>query len=146
MHTFAQKQNSTQRTKSAGSTTHGKTSFVQNHEAHSILHLQRTVGNQAVRRLLRANAEKLEVGSATTVTTRFAHDFSQIPVYTNAPVRVQAKLTISTPCDIYDPEADRIADQLLHSTGQRPAVHVLGEITDGGADSRRGTSLASEAA
>lgn len=49
-----------------------------NHPKPPSLHLQRTVGNQAVQRL-------------------------------------QAKLTISSPGDIYEQEADRIADQIMHT-------------------------------
>jgi hypothetical protein len=41
--------------------------------AHDILHLQRTIGNQAVLRLLQAEPNGLEVGPVSEATTRFAH-------------------------------------------------------------------------
>ena len=44
---------------------------------------------------------------------RFGRDFSQIPVHTKTPPRLQAKLTVNTPGDIYELEADRIADQVM---------------------------------
>jgi len=43
---------------------------------------------------------------------RFGHDFSQIPVHSIAPVSLQPKLTVSTPGDIYEREADRVADMV----------------------------------
>jgi Domain of unknown function (DUF4157) len=51
-----------------------------------------------------------------SATTRFAHDFSRIPVHFKAPVGLQAKLTVNTPGDIYEQEADRIAEQVTSMT------------------------------
>jgi outer membrane protein OmpA-like peptidoglycan-associated protein len=87
----------------------------------SILHLQRTIGNQAVLRLLEANTGDVEGESTTSETACFSHDVSQIPVYPKTPVRVQAKLTVSTPGDIYEQEADRVADEVMRT----PAAAVL---------------------
>src|SRR5690242_18525093 len=50
---------------------------------------------------------------ATTASTRFAHDFSRIPVHSNVRGNVQAKLTVNTPGDIYEQEADRIAEKVM---------------------------------
>ena len=55
-----------------------------NSPADRILHLQRTIGNQAVARLIRSGA-------------------------------LQAKLTIGKPGDIYEQEADRVADAVLRT-------------------------------
>jgi hypothetical protein len=60
----------------------------QSHEVNSILHLQRTIGNQAVQRLLQADAEESAVGSA-------------------------GRLAISKAGDKYEQEADRIAEQVV---------------------------------
>src|SRR5690242_14587305 len=79
---------------------------------HSIMHLQRTIGNQAVQRLLHANAENLDVGSDTSATARFVHDFSRIPVHSKAPGKLQAKLKVNTPGDMYEQEADRVAEHV----------------------------------
>jgi len=81
--------------------------------AHPILHLQRTLGNQAVPRLLQAKPDDLEARSSTKEVTRFAHDFSQIHVHTKSPASVQAKLTVSPPRDIYEQEADRASEQVM---------------------------------
>jgi hypothetical protein len=114
MHTFAQKPKATQQTTSAKPTIPGRGHFGQSPEARSILHLQRTIGNQAVQRILQTNAGELEVGLASIALPRFAHDFSQIPLHpTNSPATVQAKLTVRQPGDTYDQEADRIAEQVI---------------------------------
>lgn len=75
--------------------------------------LQRTIGNQAVQRLLKANIEELEAGSDVTSSTRFVHDFSQIPLYAKARGKIQPKLTVGTPEDIYERDANRIAEQVM---------------------------------
>ena len=96
MRTFAQKPKAPQQTIPAKPTIPGRAHFGHSHEVNSILHLQRTIGNQAVQRLLQANAEELNTGSATTASPRFAHDFSRIPVYASAPGGIQTKLTVNT--------------------------------------------------
>jgi hypothetical protein len=48
--------------------------------------------------------------------SRFAHDLSQVPTHTETPGTgpgVRAKLTISTPGDRFEQEADRVADQVM---------------------------------
>src|SRR5829696_4484536 len=82
------------------------------HNTRVILHLQRTVGNQAIQRLLHANQEN-PGGNPEITASGFAHDFSRIPVYTKPPVQVQAKLMVNTPDDIYEQEATRLADQVM---------------------------------
>jgi len=91
----------------------GRAYFGQSREVNSILHLQRTIGNQAVQRMLQTNAEELEVGLASPASPRFAHDFSQIPLHPKSPVNVQAKLTVGSPGDIYKQEADRVSEQVM---------------------------------
>ncbi len=81
MHTFVPKQKQSHRTKSASSKTQGRGISVQNHAGHPILHLQRTLGNQAVQRSLQPNAEEHEEGlSIKSTSSRFAHDFRKIPI------------------------------------------------------------------
>src|SRR5215204_4699255 len=63
-----------------------------------VLQLQRTIGNQAVRRLLlQVKPADLEAYSSTKEITHFAHDLSQIPVQAKSPAGVQAKLVVSSP-------------------------------------------------
>lgn len=63
--------------------------------ADSILRLQRAVGNQAVMRMLRTDAEARPVGT------------------------VQTKLAISSPGDEYEQEADRVADAIVRTSDAR---------------------------
>jgi Zn-dependent protease with chaperone function len=113
MRTFARKQKTDQEAKSASSTRPGRTFSGQSREAGIILSLQRTIGNQAVQRSLKASAQDLSAVSATTTSTGFAHDFSQIPLYAKTHAKIQPKLTISNPGNIYEQEADRVADQVM---------------------------------
>ncbi len=115
MFTFAQKQKPNQQTKSASSTMHSRAHSGQSGEIRSILHLQRTIGNHAVQQLLQANAEAREDGSLINGSTRFAYDFSRIPIYAKAHTRenIPPKLRISQPNDPYEQEADRVADQVM---------------------------------
>lgn len=113
MRTFAHKPESNHNTKSTMLTKSGSAFTRQSREVSSILHLHRTIGNQAVQRLLQNNAQELEIGSTTTASTRFAHNFSGIPLYAKARTEIQPKLRVSTPGDRYEQEADRIADEVL---------------------------------
>ena len=81
MHTFAEKPKATQQTTSAKSTISGRTHLGQGRDVNTILHLQRTIGNQAVQRLLQSNAGELQMASSSLASPRFAHDFSRIPVH-----------------------------------------------------------------
>lgn len=98
------------------------------HKAHPILHLQNTIGNQEAQRLLRAEPEGFEADYDSTATARFAYDFAQIPVYAKAPVEIQSKLTVNTPGDIYEQEADRFADQIM----RMPEVELRRKCACGG--------------
>ena len=113
MRTFAQKQETDQEAKSASSARPGRLFSGQSREVGIILPLERTIGNQAVQRLLQASAEDLSAVSATTTSTRFAHDFSQIPLHAKTHAEIQPKLAISTPGNIYEQEADCVADQVM---------------------------------
>ncbi len=95
MHTFAQKQKATQNTTSAKTTLPARARFGHSREVKGILHLQRTIGNQAVQRIVQCDTEELEAGSATTASVRFAHDFSQIPLHAKAHTNC-----LSTQCNI----------------------------------------------
>src|SRR5215211_4665501 len=58
--------------------------------ADSIIHLQQTIGNQAVQRLMRSST---------------GFDFAKIGI--------QPKLKVSQPGDAYEQEADRVAEQVM---------------------------------
>lgn len=117
MHTLAKKPKATQQTTSQKSSKPGRAFWGQRRDVQSILHLQPTTGNQAVQRLLQANTEELESGTTITASTRFTHDFSRIPLYFKSRTWIQAKPAISTPRDIYEQEADRVANQVMRMPG-----------------------------
>jgi hypothetical protein len=59
------------------------------------------------------NAEGRKARPGMPATTPFAHDFSRIPARSNAPFMFQAKLTVNTPGDIYEQEADRFSERVM---------------------------------
>lgn len=75
-------------------------------DGNAILQLQRTIGNQAVLRMLESRQPKLGLSLS-------GHSFGQTPLRGNARVTTQSKLSISTPGDMYEQEADRIAGQVM---------------------------------
>lgn len=84
-----------------------------NQQEHPSLNLQRTIGNQAVLRLLRAGAEGRELGSAASRQGFSGLGIGRIPV-SSAPARtLQTKLAVNTPGDAFEQEADRVADQVM---------------------------------
>ncbi len=115
MRTFAQKLKETQQTKSAKSTYPTRVLSGQSREVRSILHLQRSIGTQAVQRMMQAKTEETEADSATTkASPRFAQYFSRVPLYPTARTKIQPKLTVSTPGNPYEREADRVTEQVIH--------------------------------
>ena len=90
-----------------------------NRHSHPLLHLQRTVGNQAVQRLLQATLDDREARSGTHEGTRLTYDFSQVPIYPKSVASNQANLTVSSPGDIEEQEADRVSDQVMRMPAPR---------------------------
>ena len=113
MHTFAKKPKATQQTTSAKSPKPSQSFVGQSRDLHSILQLQRTIGNQAVLSLLQTAKENVDASSTNSASTGFAHDFSQIPVQAAPLSNIQPKLKVNAPGDQYEQEADRVADQVL---------------------------------
>ena len=131
MRTFTQKAKPTQQTMSPKTTVPGRVHFGQSREVNSILHLQRTIGNQAVQRLLEGNMGNGKEDSTTTGIPRLGHDFSQIPIHSSAPVGIQPKLTVSTPGDMYEQEADRVAGMVMQAPDHRtPRVALDASVTE----------------
>jgi hypothetical protein len=70
------------------------------------------IGNRAVQRLLETNSRNCK-GDLTTIETPHSGDFNPIPVPSSAPVGIQPKLTVGAPGDIYEQQADRVADMAM---------------------------------
>ena len=86
---------------------------VPNHHAHSLLQLQRTIGNQAVQRMLCTKAEEFNAELTSTASPRFGHDFSRVPLRHTGAGTIQTKLAINKSGDEYEQEADRVADRVM---------------------------------
>jgi HEAT repeat protein len=116
MRTFAQKPKATQQTTSAKSTIPGRTHLGQSHEVNSILHLQRTIGNQAVQRLLEANTRDVKGDSTTTEIARFGQDFSRIPIHSprQSPVQPERPPRSESSSPVAA-KAERLRDEELFS-------------------------------
>ena len=113
MRTFAQKPKVSQLTKSSKPAQHSRVLSGQTYDVRSILHLQRTIGNQAVQRLLTSNTEDLKVSPVNDASTGFVHNFSRIPVHDSACGNIQSKQKVNVPGDQYEQEADRVAELVM---------------------------------
>ena len=80
-----------------------------------------TFGQQTVSVLPHAQVAGRQTGPDTFAPTRGGHDFSRLPVHAKAPVGLQAKLTVNTPGDSYEQEADRVSAQV---TGTSEPQHA----------------------
>ena len=72
MRTFVQKPKAPQQATPTKATIPGRAHFGHIQEVSSILHLQRTIGNQAVQRMLQTHAEEPEARSTAAASPRFA--------------------------------------------------------------------------
>lgn len=106
MRIFTQKPKPTQQTMS---TIPSRSYFGQSHELSSILYVQPAIGNQSVQRSLRDKGEERQDRSSS----RYAHNFRRIPFQEKVHAEIQPKLTVTVPGDIYEQEADRVANQVL---------------------------------
>jgi len=116
MRTFSERPKAGETTTATKSTIPDRPHFGENRKASSILYLQRTIGNRAVRQLLEKNATRCG-GEPITEIARFSHDFSQIPLHSSATPTTQTLLAISKPWDDNDQITD-VRDEM------RPAPHT----------------------
>src|ERR1700733_12967708 len=101
MHTSARRQKQSRPASSNNFTSLNAQAPAATHPAGHILHLQRTMGNQVVLRLLQEQG-KLVLGSA------------------QAPIAIQPKLTLNAGGDIYEQEAERVSEHVMRMPGQQP--------------------------
>lgn len=99
MSEFARKQNGARKTSSLNATMLSRGTPAAAAEAQPTLLLQGTAGKHA-----------------TVHSTRsFDHDFSRIPVHSFAPAAMQRKLMVNTPGDLFEQEADLVAEQVMRT-------------------------------
>jgi len=114
MHTFSQKPKATQQAMPAKSAIPGRAHFGQNHTVNSILYLQRTIGNQAVQRLLQTSAE--DIGK---VSNSFRNPSQVLP-------RTAPETSASEHSwDMEGPEASKLDQQLQNKQTSAPVSTVV---------------------
>jgi len=119
MRTFAQKPKAVYETKPTQTASDSTTPSRQRSDTHSILQLSRAIGNQSLQRVLRTDAASRVIEPSTTAASRLAHDFSRIPAYATPPSGSQPRLAVNAPGDIYEQEADRVAEQIMRMPAPR---------------------------
>lgn len=67
--------------------------------------------------VLNSSGQPLDKSTKVFFESRFAHNFSGIPFTAASPQLSQSSLKIGAPTDIYEQEADRIADSVMLKTG-----------------------------
>jgi len=66
--------------------------------------------------------------AGTTTVPRFGHDFSRVSVHSAGPGMIQTKLKINKPGDLYEQEADRVAEQVMRMEEPRVQRHPDEEL------------------
>jgi len=85
------------------------------------LNLQRSSVDQAgtttvppiVHKALRSPGQPLDPATRAFMEPLFGHDFSKVSVHSTGPGMIQTKLKINEPRDIYEQEADMMAEQVM---------------------------------
>jgi hypothetical protein len=113
MRTLAQKQNQPQKRVSSSLARSNTATSGPTLHSHPLPHLQRTIGNQAVLRMLQTDVEKPEAGLTGTASPHFGHDFSRIPIHPPTRGAIQTKLAIDKSGDEYEREADLVSEQVM---------------------------------
>ena len=93
MRTFAAKSKADQQTTCAKPTLPVQSYVRQSHEGSSVLHLQRTIGNQAVQRLLQAKRDG-RGGLSGATSSGLLGRFSRMPVHARSSVKLKAGLAV----------------------------------------------------
>jgi len=126
MRTFTQELKATPQT-SVRPTTPGRNHSRRGLEVISISYVQRTMGNQAVQRMLQTDAHGIETEPGTA-RRRVGRDVRGISLHACAAKAIQSKLAVSEPGDSYEQEADRVAEQVV----RMPEPRVQRECACGG--------------
>lgn len=137
MRIYAQKPKASHQTPAVRITQPGRIHFGQRHKANDLLNLQRTIGNQAVQRLLKTNPDSLEDSSNTTsATSHSGFDFSRIPVHSRTPngmpfdanARAHYKVGLGTNLADIRIHTDEHAEALAAETYAKGSAHDDNEL------------------
>ncbi len=113
MRTFAQKPKAPQQATAAKTTMPRRVNIGQSHKVSSILHLQRTIGNQATQRMLQTHSEEPNAGLIDIASPHFGRNLSRSSVNPPTAGAIQTKHVSNKAGDEYEQEADRVAEQVM---------------------------------
>jgi hypothetical protein len=91
----------------------GRAHFKPIHETHPASRSRRIVGEPGEQRSPSAGARDRESISGGVVGNGAAYDFGRVPILARAPSMIQRKPKVSTPGDLYEREADRVAEEVM---------------------------------
>ncbi len=92
---------------------------------HPLHLLGHAIGNQALLQLLRAQIARGESLVTSERTWRPAHVPGHLPTTSNFGESIQPKLTINTPGDSYEQEADQVAEQVMRMPEPQPVASTI---------------------
>jgi len=110
MSPFSPKQSRISQRTPSNTASHNTPARSVSHQKHPILNFQRTIGNQAVLRALQIDSKSGELASTNAGSLQYS--FDDTPVFSPSIRGIQRKLTVNTPGDAYEQEADRMAEQV----------------------------------
>lgn len=121
MSAFSRKQSQSPQRTPSNTASHNAPARSLNHQEHPTLNLQRKMGNQAVLQLLQIGSRPGEAAPASAAAGPMQNSFADTPIFP-PPIRgIQRKLTVNTPGDTYEKEADRVAEQIMRMSGPQAA-------------------------
>lgn len=134
MHTLQQGQKAIQQTTSPKVSIATRAHFGLSRSANSPPRPQQPAEGSAAQQLLEADAGDAKGDPATRERACSGHDFGRISLHSKKPLKIQAKLTVSTPGDPFEREADQVADSVMAghsrpinriSQGVQPKIYRL---------------------
>jgi outer membrane protein OmpA-like peptidoglycan-associated protein len=87
---------------------------------HDGLRARHAAGKRVVPESPHLSAGGFVAGLGDAPAIGFAHDFSRIPSRDRTPISLQTKLTVNTPGDAYEQEADRLSEEVMRMPDARP--------------------------
>ena len=127
MRTFTQTQRPTQKGKPTYAETPMQRFSGRRHVFGSTLHLQRTIGNHAVQRLLETHGDKSSGTFAISASSLSAHNLGQIQQRAKNQIKIQPKLSVGTPGSIFEQEAARVTGQVTNTAPPLNVRYQAGE-------------------
>src|SRR5262245_51030900 len=125
MRTFAQKQNQPQQQASLNLSKSSAATSLASQEIHSILHLQRTIGNRAVLRFLHKNRKYFGTDPDLSQTTGLSSDLSWIPMHKQFSVQNRLNLALDAGLDSEADELGARAERAGRDASWRAAPGVV---------------------